>query len=217
MIRKTKRANMNGLFVSIEGVEGVGKSTNHQFVCDYLRDRGHDVVATREPGGTPEAEKIRELLLDKENTLDAISEALLMFASRREHVVRVIRPALESGKTVVTDRFVDASFAYQGGARQLGFDTIQTLESLVLDGLRPNLTLLLDLDVEEGLKRLGKRGEPDRIEKESRDFFVTVREAYLKRAEYEPERIRRVDASGSLQQVQAQIAQTLDSYSRTHG
>jgi len=208
---------MNGLFVSIEGVEGVGKSTNHQFVCDYLTDRGHEVVATREPGGTPEAEKIRELLLDKENTLDAISEALLMFASRREHVVRVIRPALESGKTVVSDRFVDASFAYQGGARQLGFDTILMLESLVLDGLKPNLTLLLDLDVEEGLKRLGKRGEPDRIEKENRDFFVTVREAYLKRAESEPERIRRVDASGSLQQVQDQIALTLDSYSKAHG
>jgi len=208
---------MTGLFVSIEGVEGVGKSTNHQFVCDYLSNLGQQVVATREPGGTPEAEKIRELLLDKDNTLDATTEALLMFASRREHVVSVIRPALESGKTVVTDRFVDASFAYQGGARGLGFDTIQTLESLVLDGLKPDLTLLLDLDVEEGLKRLGERGEPDRIEKENRDFFVTVREAYLKRAEKEPERIRRVDASGSLQQVQDQIAQTLDSFLKTHG
>ena len=208
---------MNGLFVSIEGVEGVGKSTNHQFVCDYLRDLGHQVIATREPGGTPEAEKIRGLLLDKNNTLDATTEALLMFASRREHVVRVIRPALESGKTVVTDRFVDASFAYQGGARGLGFDTIETLESLVLDGLKPDLTLLLDLDVEEGLKRLGERGEPDRIEKENREFFVTVREAYLKRAEKEPERIRRVDASGSLQQVQEQIGQTLDSFLKNHG
>ena len=104
---------MNGLFVSIEGVEGVGKSTNHQFVCDYLTELGHEVVATREPGGTPEAEKIRELLLDKDNILDATTEALLMFASRREHIIRVIRPALESGKSVVTDRFVDASFAYQ--------------------------------------------------------------------------------------------------------
>ena len=208
---------MNGLFVSIEGVEGVGKSTNHQFVCDYLRDLDHQVVATREPGGTPEAEKIRGLLLDKNNTLDATTEALLMFASRREHVMRVIRPALESGKTVVTDRFVDASFAYQGGARGLGFDTIETLESLVLDGLKPDLTLLLDLDVEQGLKRLGERGEPDRIEKENREFFVTVREAYLKRAEKEPERIRRVDASGSLQEVQEQIGQTLDSFLNSHG
>ena len=208
---------MNGLFISIEGVEGVGKSTNHQFVCDYLTELGHEVVATREPGGTPEAEKIRELLLDKDNILDATTEALLMFASRREHIIRVIRPALESGKSVVTDRFVDASFAYQGGARQLGFDTIMTLESLVLDGLKPDLTLLLDLDVEEGLKRLGKRGEPDRIEKENRDFFVTVRDAYLRRAQNEPERIRQVDASGSLKQVQTHIAQTLDNFLKGHG
>ena len=205
---------MSGVFISMEGVEGVGKSTNHACVCDYLSRHGHDVVATREPGGTVEAEKIRQLLLDSDNTLDAMSEALLMFAARREHVVNVIVPALEQGKSVVTDRFVDASFAYQGGARELGFEAISALEQLVLGDLRPQLTLLLDLDVELGLKRLGERdAAPDRIEKEGLNFLIRVRDAYLRRANEDPERFRIIDASGTIAEVQGRLLSEMEAFS----
>lgn len=204
---------MSGVFISIEGVEGVGKSTNHAYVCDYLRQLGHDVVATREPGGTAEAEKIRQLLLDSNNTLDAMSEALLMFAARREHVVNVILPALDQGKSVVTDRFVDASYAYQGGARELGFEAIVALEKLVLGDLKPDLTLLLDLEVEEGLKRLGERdAAPDRIEKEGLGFLIRVRDAYLRRASEDPKRVRVVDARGSIEDVQQRLQSEMEAF-----
>ena len=145
---------MKGLFVSIEGVEGAGKSTNHQFVCDFLSAAGHEVVATREPGGTVEAEKIRSVLLDSANTLDAASEALLMFAARQEHLQKIVRPALAAGSTVVSDRFVDASYAYQGSGRGLGFDFIEALDKLVVGSTTPDLTLYLDLDIDEGRRRV---------------------------------------------------------------
>ncbi len=204
---------MTGVFISMEGVEGVGKSTNHAYVCDYLRRLGHDVVATREPGGTDEAEKIRQLLLDSNNSLDAMSEALLMFAARREHVVNVILPALDQGKSVVTDRFVDASYAYQGGARELGFEVIAALEKLVLGDLKPDLTLLLDLEVEQGLKRLGERDvAPDRIEQEGLDFLMRVRDAYLLRASEDPERVRIVDATGSVADVQQRLQSEMEAF-----
>jgi len=204
---------MSGVFISIEGVEGVGKSTNHAYVCDYLRQLGHDVIATREPGGTVEAEKIRQLLLDSNNTLDGMSEALLMFAARREHVVNVILPALDQGKSVVTDRFVDASYAYQGGARELGYEVIATLEKLVLGNLKPDLTLLLDLEVEQGLKRLGERdAAPDRIEKEGLVFLTRVRDAYLRRASEDPQRVRIIDASGSIGDVQGRLQSELEAF-----
>lgn len=201
---------MSGLFISIEGVEGAGKSTNHQFVCDFLSAAGHTVIATREPGGTVEAEKIRSVLLDSENRLDAATEALLMFAARQEHLQQVIRPALTQGQTVVTDRFVDASYAYQGSGRGLGFDFIAELEALVVGTTVPDVTLYLDLDIEEGRRRVAARGAaPDRIEQEDREFFNRVREGYLQRARSCPERFRIIDASKTLDSVQASLIETL--------
>ncbi len=197
---------MSGLFVSIEGVEGAGKSTNHRFICDYLRAAEHIVVATREPGGTAEAEKIRSVLLDSQNTLDAASEALLMFAARQEHLKHVIRPALAAGQTVVTDRFVDASYAYQGKGRGLGFDFISTLDALVVGPTVPDVTLYLDLDIDEGRRRVASRGvAPDRIEQEDRDFFNLVREGYLERAQTQPNRFRVIDAGKTLAEVQTSL------------
>lgn len=201
---------MTGFFVSIEGVEGVGKSSNHAFVCDYFRERGCDVLATREPGGTPEAEKIRQVLLDASNQLQPLTEALLMFASRAEHLNSVIVPALAAGKVVVSDRFVDASYAYQGGARQLGAELIGQLDSIVVGNCQPDLTLLLDLDIETGFARLDKRGVRDRIELEEQAFFTAARDAYLERATRFPERFRIIDASVSLESVQSSIKETLD-------
>lgn len=202
---------MAGFFVSIEGVEGVGKSSNHAFVCDYFRQRGFEVLATREPGGTPEAEKIRNVLLDASHKLQPLTEALLMFASRAEHVNRVIEPALFAGKVVVSDRFVDASYAYQGGARGLGTDLIDQLDAMVVGTCQPDLTLLLDLDVETGFARLDKRGARDRIELEEQKFFKAARNAYLERAARFPERFHVIDASASLVAVQSSIKATLDS------
>ncbi len=202
---------MAGYFVSIEGVEGVGKSSNHAFVCDFFRKQGFDVVATREPGGTPEAEKIRGVLLDASNKLEPLTEALLMFASRCEHVRTVIEPALAAGKVVVTDRFVDASYAYQGGARKLGSAVIGQLDEMVVGVTQPDLTLLLDLDVEAGMARLDKRGERDRIELERKEFFSAARKAYLHRAKRYPERFRVIDAAADLHAVQSSIKAVLDS------
>lgn len=201
----------SGLLITIEGAEGVGKSTNRQFVADHMAASGREVLLTREPGGTAEAESIRELLLDASFDLEARTEALLMFAARSEHVSKVIRPALRAGKCVISDRFVDASYAYQGGGRQLGFESIAVLDRLVLEGLEPDLTLLLDLDVAIGLQRLEQRAQRDRIEQEQVQFFERVREAYLQRAAASPERYAVVDASGTMAQVQEQIAVALDS------
>ena len=203
---------MAGFFVSIEGVEGVGKSSNHAFVCDYYRSRGFDVVATREPGGTPEAEKIREVLLDSANSLRPLTDTLLMFASRCEHVRTVIQPALAAGKVVVSDRFVDASYAYQGGARQLGTEIISQLDAMVVADTQPDLTLLLDLDIDTGLARLDKRGARDRIELEEKEFFISARNTYLERAALHPERFRVIDASADLASVQSEITKTLDAF-----
>ena len=203
---------MAGFFVSIEGVEGVGKSSNHAFVCDYYRSRGFEVVATREPGGTPEAEKIRQVLLDAANSLQPLTETLLMFASRCEHVRTVIEPALAAGKVVVSDRFVDASYAYQGGARQLGTGIIAQLDEMVVAGTQPDLTLLLDLDIDAGMARLDKRGARDRIELEEKDFFNSARETYLERAALHPDRFRIIDAAADLAEVQSKIARTLDAF-----
>ena len=201
---------MAGFFVSIEGVEGVGKSSNHDFVCDFFRARGFEVVATREPGGTPEAEKIRGVLLDAANKLEPMTEALLMFASRCEHVRTVIAPALAEGKVVVSDRFVDASYAYQGGARKLGASLIGQLDEMVVGATQPDLALLLDLDVDTGFARLDKRGERDRIELERKEFFNDARVAYLERARRFPDRFRVIDAAADLQTVQASIKSTLE-------
>ena len=200
-----------GRFLSLEGVEGVGKTTNLSFIAQYLDRAGKTVVTTREPGGTAIAEQIRALLLDHhDEELSNESELLLMFAARAQHIKHVIEPALEAGQWVLCDRFTDASYAYQGGGRQFNMSDIGWLEKFVQKGLTPDTTILLDLDVELGLKRAASRSVPDRFESEKKVFFENVRDVYLKRAKAEPNRFCLVDASQPLEQVQRSIASYLD-------
>ena len=199
-----------GRFISIEGIEGVGKSTQMALVVDLLQQRGIEVVQTREPGGTALAEQIRGLLLAHgEETVRPITELLLMFAARAQNVANVIEPALESGKWVVCDRFSDASRAYQGGGRGLPSQVIEALAVQVHPGLEPDLTLLLDAPVDIGKQRAGERGESDRIETEKREFFQRVRARYLELAGQNPDRFVIVDASQSLSDVAAQVTAAL--------
>lgn len=200
----------SGKFLTIEGTEGVGKSTNLAFVRDWLVARGLEVVVTREPGGTPMAEEIRGLLLAKrDEAVDETAELLLMFAARAQHLAQLIKPALARGAWVLSDRFTDATYAYQGGGRQLNKSTIEQLEQLVQGELRPDLTLILDIDVQLGLNRARQRGELDRFESETIGFFERVRAAYRERAKAAPSRYALVDASKTLQEVQADISRVL--------
>lgn len=196
-------------FITLEGGEGVGKTTNLPFIESYLQTRGIDFIRTREPGGTPLAESIRNLLLGGE-AMDAKAELLLMFAARAQHVHEVIRPALDAGRWVICDRFTDASYAYQGGGRGLDTTPIVFLEDWAQGGLRPDLTLLLDAPLEIGMARAKSRGQTDRFEAETLAFFTRVREAYLARFAQFPERIKRIDAARPLADVQADIARHLD-------
>ena len=201
-----------GKFITIEGVEGVGKSTNIEFIRDFLIEQGIEFILTREPGGTKLAENIRELLLQEhEEPMSSTTELLLVFAARSQHLSNVIRPALEKGCWVLCDRFTDATYAYQGGGRNLEIEKISLLEQMVQEDLRPDLTLILDLDPELGLKRAANRGELDRFEKERVEFFERVRNTYLDIAASEPERCTIIDASRSLEDVR--IA-TLDAIAR---
>lgn len=201
---------MSGRFITVEGIEGVGKTTNIEFIEKLLSDAGKEVVMTREPGGTSLGEDVRELLLGhKHDGMSRDAELLLMFAARAEHLDKVIQPALDSGKWVLCDRFTDATYAYQGGGRGFDIAPIATLETLVQDSLRPELTLLLDVSVEIGLDRAGKRSEPDRFEKEKHDFFERVRQTYLDRANADPVRMKIIDASQPLDAVQVQIKETM--------
>ncbi|MEJ2417083.1 MAG: dTMP kinase [Exilibacterium sp.] len=199
-----------GKFITVEGTEGVGKTTNIDFIKDFLIQRGIDLVVTREPGGTPLAEEIRALLLARRTEqVDETAELLLMFAARSQHLHRVILPALERGKWVLCDRFTDATYAYQGGGRYVDQDLIAQLESLVQGDMRPDLTLILDIDVRQGLQRAVRRGDLDRFEHETVDFFERVRTVYLRRAAHWPQRYRVVDAGGTLENVQAEIGKNL--------
>ena len=200
-----------GRFITLEGSEGVGKTSNLAFMERHLRDAGHKVVVTREPGGTTVGEQIRGLLLDPANqAMVPDCELLLMFAARAQHIREVIRPAVTRGAWVLCDRFTDATYAYQGGGRGMDPARIAALETWVQGDLRPDLTLLLDLPVEIGLARAGERGAPDRFEQEQRAFFERVRQAYLAQAAAQPQRYRVVDASQPLEAVQAAIAAALD-------
>jgi dTMP kinase len=200
-----------GLFITLEGGEGAGKSTQHRRIAAWLRERGRDVVETREPGGTAIAEQIRRILLDSRNAaLDPKAELLLMFAARAQLLAEVIRPALAAGKVVLSDRFTDASFAYQGGGRKLGAESVALLERLVHADLQPDLTLLFDMPVRHGLTRVAGRGESDRFERESLDFFSRVREAYLDRARDDPERFVIVDAAGDEGEVWREVREALE-------
>ena len=202
---------MRGRFISIEGGEGAGKSTMMKRVAAWLESMGHQVITTREPGGTELAEKIRAILLDDEHMeLCNQAELLLMFASRAQHLAELIRPALARGETVLCDRFTDATWAYQGGGRQLPSELIAGLEQMVHGDLQPDLTLLLDLPVELGMRRAARRSAADRFEQESVNFFERVRKAYLDRATSQSERFAIIDASREVEQVWAQIETVLN-------
>jgi len=201
-----------GLFISIEGGEGAGKSTVMAALSEALAAAGREVVLTREPGGTPEGEAIRSLLLDPGNQLLPETELLLMFASRAQLVRKLIAPALARGAAVVADRFTDASFAYQGGGRGLDMGRIAELERWAA-GLKPDLTFLLDVGVAEGLARARSRGgEPDRIERERGDFFERVRATYLARAAAEPGRFRIIDAGQPVEDVRRAVLAALSAW-----
>ncbi|HEN8711243.1 MULTISPECIES: dTMP kinase [Pseudomonas] len=197
---------MSGLFITLEGPEGAGKSTNRDYLAARLREQGLDVVLTREPGGTPLAEKVRELLLaPSDEVMAADTELLLVFAARAQHLAQVIRPALARGAVVLCDRFTDATYAYQGGGRGLSVERIAALEQFVQGELRPDLTLVFDLPVEVGLARAAARGRLDRFEQEGQAFFEAVRQAYLQRARREPQRYDLLDAAQPLEAVQRAI------------
>ncbi|SEF92900.1 dTMP kinase [Marinobacterium lutimaris] len=197
---------MSGYFITLEGIEGVGKTTNLNYVREKLEQRGIEVVVTREPGGTPLGEQIRELLLTpRDEKIANMAELLMVFAARAQHLESVIVPALERGAWVLCDRFTDATFAYQGGGRELDAEPVALLEKLVQGSVRPDLTLLLDLPVETGLARARARGKPDRIESEKHAFFERVRTAYLEQARCEPARVAVIDAAPSLPDVQRAI------------
>jgi len=200
-----------GRFITLEGGEGAGKSTQARTVRRWLEARGRSVVSTREPGGSPLAEAIRGLVLaDWAEGVDAMTELLLMFAARAAHLRATIEPALAAGHDVVCDRFVDASWAYQGAGRQLGDAPLASLEGLVLRGLQPDLTLVFDLPVDIGLERAQARGDANRFEGENRDFMQRVREAYLRRAAETPARYAVIDAARTIDTVSAQVTSVLE-------
>jgi dTMP kinase len=196
-----------GKFITFEGIDGAGKSTHIAFVADWLRAKGRRVVVTREPGGTPLGEKLRDLLLHEKMHLE--TEALLMFAARREHIAQVIEPALERGDWVISDRFTDATFAYQGGGRKLPLQKLETLEQWVHPHLQPDLTLLFDVPLEVARARLDAAREPDKFEQEKSDFFAATRREYLRRAEQFPQRFRLVDSTRSIPEIQAELEKLL--------
>ena len=200
-----------GLFITVEGGEGAGKTTQIAFIRRWLQQAGRDVLVTREPGGTDLGERIRHLLLHaREIEIDADSELLLIFAARAEHLGKLIRPALGRGTTVLCDRFTDATYAYQGAGRGIARERIASMESWVQGSLRPDLTILLDLPVEIGLERAGKRGLLDRFEQEDRAFFERVRQCYRELAAREPVRVRVIDAARTAAHVQHDISTILD-------
>jgi len=199
---------MRGKFITLEGMDGAGKSSHVEWIADWLRARGRRVLVTREPGGTPLGEQLRALVLGE--AMDLRTEALLVFASRQEHLVRRIRPALEAGEWVLSDRFTDATYAYQGGGRGLSIDAIARLEEWVQGGLQPDLTLYFDLAVEVAQGRLAAlQTHPDRFEREDRAFFERVRGAYLARAQRHADRIHVIDAGQSLEQVKKSVENIL--------
>lgn len=192
-----------GRFITFEGIDGAGKSTHIEFVTGLLRDKGHPVVVTREPGGTVLGEKLRELLLHDRMNLE--TEALLMFAARREHIAEVIEPALKRGDWVISDRFTDASFAYQGGGRGLDLEKMRRLEAWVHPHLQPDLTFLFDISPEVARKRLEAARSPDKFEREKADFFNRVRDEYLRRAKEFPNRFRLIDGSRPIEAIRETI------------
>lgn len=198
----------HGKFITLEGIDGAGKSTHLSFIAERLRAMGRQVVVTREPGGTPLGEMLRDLVLSQKMHVE--TETLIMFASRREHIDKVIVPALEKGIWVLSDRFTDATFAYQGGGRGIALERLQVLENWVQSGLQPDLTLLFDVPLEISRERLSHNMSLDRFEQEKQDFFARVRAAYLDRAAAHRQRIRVINSSRSIAEIQAELAPLLE-------
>ncbi len=194
---------MAGIFITLEGMDGAGKSTHIPMILQLLQAKGREVVSTREPGGTPLGERLRELLLHE--VMHAETETLLMFAARREHIAQVILPALNRGAYVLSDRFTDATYAYQSGAKGVLPQKIASLEQWVQADLQPDLTLLFDVPVEVSVSRLAGARSPDKFERETADFFKRIREAYLARANQYPDRFRIIDASRTLSEVAKEV------------
>ena len=203
---------MRGKFITIEGQDGAGKSTNVSAMQEYLSSNSIDFIHTREPGGTELGEKLRELLLNSSESIADKSELLMMFAARAQHIESVIEPALSSGTWVLCDRFTDASYAYQGAGRGISFDDIALLESYVQQGLTPDLTLVLDLPVQLSEQRAGQRSAPDRFEQQQQDFKQKVRDCYLQRAQDEPTRMKVIDAAKPLDDVKASVINVLSEF-----
>lgn len=202
---------MSGLFITFEGPEGAGKSTNLKVFAQALAERGCTPLVTREPGGTPLAERIREVLLSlHDESMHADTELLLMFAARAQHLNGLIRPALAAGRVVISDRFTDATYAYQGGGRGIDPQRIAALETWVQGELRPDLVIVFDVPVELGMARARARSELDRFEREQQDFFEAVRASYLQRAAADPQRYRVIDASGDLASVRQAMQPLID-------
>ncbi len=194
-----------GRFITLEGMDGAGKTTHLEWLRGHLAGRGLPLTVTREPGGTPLGEALRKLLLDSHEPRTPDTEALLMFAARREHIATVIEPALAAGRWVLCDRFTDATYAYQAGGSGMAWDRIAALERWVQGELQPDLTLYFDLSPEIGRARTRQARNPDRFEREQAEFFERVRAAYLRRAAEHPQRIRVIDAAGSVAEVQAKL------------
>lgn len=201
-----------GLFITLEGIEGVGKSTQARYLKELLEKTGREIIFTREPGGTDAGEAVREILLHT-NTfhISHLAELLLIFSARAQHLEEVILPAKSQGKIVICDRFTDATYAYQGGGREIDKQQIRVLEALVQQGMKPDMTILLDAPVDIGLQRAKNRSEADRFESETIHFFERVRQEYLQLAVEEPERIHVIDAARTLEQVQGDIRSFLSS------
>ncbi len=208
-----KSGAQKGKFITLEGSEGCGKTTNMSYIEQLLNEAGVELIVTREPGGTPLGETLRTILLDSsQTTISADTELMLMFAARAQHMHEKIEPALDDGKWILCDRFVDATYAYQGGGRGFDLKRIAALDHWVLGGFRPDLTLYLDIGVEQGLKRAEARAELDRFEREKPDFFERVRSGYLDRVAADPDRFRVVDAGEPLEQVEQSIKRHIDQF-----
>ena len=204
---------MTGKFITVEGIEGAGKTTCMQVVTEVIEHQGINAIHTREPGGTDLGEDLRSLLLGHNHTgMSDDAELLMMFAARAEHIAQKIQPALDDGKWVLCDRFTDATYAYQGYGRRIPLEKIAGLENWVQGELRPDLTLLMDLPVEVGMERAGKRSAPDRFESEAWDFFERIRQGYLSIAAEQPSRVKVIDASQDLPDVQAQVRVAIEDF-----
>ena len=201
---------MHGKFITLEGIDGAGKSTHLQWLAGFFQEKGIKATVTREPGGTVLGEKLRALLLDKNQPMHLETEALLMFAARREHLDKVITPALARGEWVLCDRFTDATFAYQGSGRGVAWDRLRTLEQWVQGDMQPDLTLLFDVAPEIGRQRAGSIKAPDRFEQEKDDFFQRVRDGYLRRARDDAARIRVIDAGAAVGTIQRNLREIVE-------